>query len=225
MTRQVRTLVMLYTTINLFNFNFIIPTVTIKPIHSLSIFHIICLLFHNTLNYLIVSSSITSLSTWYPFITSYSHIPSFSRFIVPVHRSRFCPYRLHSNNTCFSVSTPTQIILVLSFHSSTRSFCHEPYFSNNIVICKTASSMTVLHHPLYVLLNPSFHTSLPTSCILSHMHFFHTCCCCCLPTPMTLASGGSPMFPLVIHQPASPSIWPAVQSLRWGLSTNPGVTI
>ena len=30
--------------------------------------------------------------------------------------------------------------------------------------------------------------------------------CCCLPTPMTLASGGSPMFPLVVHQPASPSI-------------------
>ena len=24
-------------------------------------------------------------------------------------------------------------------------------------------------------------------------------CCCCLPTPMTLASGGSPMFPLVVH--------------------------
>ena len=49
--------------------------------------------------------------------------------------------------------------------------------------------------------------------------------CCCLPTPMTLASGGSPMFPLVVHQPASPSIWPAVQSLRRGLSTNPGVTM
>ena len=29
---------------------------------------------------------------------------------------------------------------------------------------------------------------------------------CCLPTPMTLSSGGSPMFPLVVHQPASPSI-------------------
>ena len=43
-------------------------------------------------------------------------------------------------------------------------------------------------------------------------------CCCCLTTPMTLASGGSPMFPLVVHQPA-------VQSLRWGLTTNPGVTI
>ena len=27
---------------------------------------------------------------------------------------------------------------------------------------------------------------------------------------MTLASGGSPMFPLVVHQPASPSIWSAV---------------
>ena len=49
--------------------------------------------------------------------------------------------------------------------------------------------------------------------------------CCCLPTPMTLASGGSPMFPHVVHQPASPSIWPAVQSLRRGLSTNPGVTM
>ena len=35
--------------------------------------------------------------------------------------------------------------------------------------------------------------------------------CCCLPTPMTIASGGSPMFPHVVHQPASPSIWPAVQ--------------
>ena len=42
---------------------------------------------------------------------------------------------------------------------------------------------------------------------------------------MTLASGGSPIFPLVVHQPASPSIWPAVQSLRRGLSTNPGPTM
>ena len=45
------------------------------------------------------------------------------------------------------------------------------------------------------------------------------------PLPMTLASGGSPIFPLVVHQPASPSIWPAVQSLRRGLSTNPGLTM
>ena len=63
------------------------------------------------------------------------------------------------------------------------------------------------------------------------LNLFNTYCCpfygscCCLPTPMTLASGGSPMFPLVIHQPASPSIWPAVQSLRRGLSSNPGATM
>ena len=48
--------------------------------------------------------------------------------------------------------------------------------------------------------------------------------CCCLPTPTTLASGGgSPMFPLVFHQPVSPSIWPAVQSHGRGTSTNQGV--
>ena len=49
--------------------------------------------------------------------------------------------------------------------------------------------------------------------------------CCCLPAPMTHASGGSPMFPFVVHQPVSPSIWPAVQSLQRGLSTNPGATM
>ena len=42
---------------------------------------------------------------------------------------------------------------------------------------------------------------------------------------MALASGGSPMFPLVVHQPAPPSIWLAVQSLRRGLSTNPGASL
>ena len=31
------------------------------------------------------------------------------------------------------------------------------------------------------------------------------------------------MFPLVVYKPASPSISPAVQSLRRGLSTNAGV--
>ena len=45
------------------------------------------------------------------------------------------------------------------------------------------------------------------------------------PLPWPLLVGGSPMFPLVVHQPASPSIWPAVQSLRRGLSTNPGATM
>ena len=40
---------------------------------------------------------------------------------------------------------------------------------------------------------------------------------------MSFASEGSPMSPLVVHQPPSPSICPAVQSLRRGLSTNPGM--
>ena len=35
---------------------------------------------------------------------------------------------------------------------------------------------------------------------------------------------GSPIFPLVVHHPASPSVCPAVQLLRRGLPTNPGVT-
>ena len=61
--------------------------------------------------------------------------------------------------------------------------------------------------------------STTTLCSLDHLLL------CCLPTPMTFASGGSPMFPLVVHQPASPSTWPAVQSLRRGLFTNPGVTM
>ena len=49
------------------------------------------------------------------------------------------------------------------------------------------------------------------------------CSCCCLPTPMTLARAGIPIFPLVVHQPASPSIWPAVHSQRRDLSTYPGM--
>ena len=61
--------------------------------------------------------------------------------------------------------------------------------------------------------------------MIKYPTFFFQTSCCCLPTPMTLASGGSPMSPLVVYQPASPSIWPAVQSLRRGLSTNPGVTM
>ena len=36
---------------------------------------------------------------------------------------------------------------------------------------------------------------------------------------------GCPIFPLVVHQSASPSVWPVVQSLRRGLSTKPGVTM
>ena len=45
------------------------------------------------------------------------------------------------------------------------------------------------------------------------------------PLPRPLLVGDSPVFPHVIHQAASPSIWPAVHSLRRGLSTNPGMTM
>ena len=41
------------------------------------------------------------------------------------------------------------------------------------------------------------------------------------PLPWPLLVGGSPIFPPVDHQPVPPSIWPAVQLLRWGMSTNP----
>ena len=48
---------------------------------------------------------------------------------------------------------------------------------------------------------------------------YHKIGCCCIPTPLTLVSGGSPMIPLVIHQPVYPSIWPAVPSRQQGLPT------
>ena len=36
----------------------------------------------------------------------------------------------------------------------------------------------------------------------------------CLPTPVTLVCGGSPIIPLLVHQPAYPSIWPATPLLN-----------
>ena len=77
----------------------------------------------------------------------------------------------------------------------------------------------------FTMRDPHLMFTLFKSLVLSRLDYASQLWCCCLPTPMTLASGGSPMFPLVVHQPASPSIWPAVQSLRRGLSTNPGVTM
>ena len=50
-------------------------------------------------------------------------------------------------------------------------------------------------------------------------------CCYCLPTPLTLASGMSAIFPPVVHQPAFLSMWPAVPSLRRVMSIHLGVTM
>ena len=36
----------------------------------------------------------------------------------------------------------------------------------------------------------------------------------CLPTPLTHVCGGSPTIPLLVHQPAYLSIWPAAPSLQ-----------
>ena len=47
----------------------------------------------------------------------------------------------------------------------------------------------------------------------------------CLTTPLTLVCGGSPIIPLLVHQPAYLSIWPATPSLQRSLSRNLGVTV
>ena len=47
----------------------------------------------------------------------------------------------------------------------------------------------------------------------------------CLHTPLTLVCGGNSIIPLLFHQPAYLSIWPASPSLQRGLSTNPGMTV
>ena len=63
-------------------------------------------------------------------------------------------------------------------------------------------------------------------CVIERKHeYMDITCCCCLPTPMTLAIGGSPMFRLVVHQPASPSgqqcshsdgVYPQIQGRQCG---------
>ena len=62
-----------------------------------------------------VSLSIFSLLTWYPFIISYSSIPSFKSFTAPLHLPLSSPYKVHSNNTCFSVSTSPHRYLSSSY--------------------------------------------------------------------------------------------------------------
>ena len=64
----------------------------------------LCLLIHITLKNLMVSFSTSSLSNLYPFITSYSCMPSFI-CITSLHLSSFSLYRFDSNSTCSSVST------------------------------------------------------------------------------------------------------------------------
>ena len=61
----------------------------------------------------------------------------------------------------------------------------------SLCIAHTLCSMSAYYYGL--LIGESLHK---TSLIEAY-------CCCCLPTPVTLASGGNPMFPLVVHQASS----------------------
>ena len=86
------------------------------------------------------------------------------------------------------------------------------------ISCPLWSSMYECHK-----VELAFTSPVRTVCVMFVMCCMQ--CCCCLPSTMTLAIGGSPIFPLVVYQPASPSILPAVDSIRRGLSINPGMTM
>ena len=122
-----------------------------------------------------------------------------------------------------SLSLPLQcFISPLCYCNLISSLCHCNLISS-LCHCNSSSPLfatTIISH-LYAtaILSPLSLCHYKSSILYDNTIIIS---CCCLPTPMTLASGGSLMFPLVVHQPASPSIWPAVQSLRRGLSTNPG---
>ena len=126
----------------------------------------------------------------------------------------------HRLSVSVSSSTTQCDLLPLSVSSFTtqcvilyHSVCHRLPLSVSPSITQCVIFYHSGCHPLPLSVLPSI-----TQCVM----FYHSGCCC-LPTPMTLASGGSPMFPVVVHQLASPSIWPAVQSLRRG--TTQGVIL
>ena len=135
----------------------------------------LCLLFHITLRYLMVSFSILSLLTWYPFIISYSSIPSFKSNTAPLYLPLSSPYKVHSNNTCFSVSTsPHRQLSSSYFHvilSLPLTGKHPPLTIRLTPAPSFPSSkLSFLGHCFFCTY--SFHTCLPTSLILLQMCFF-----------------------------------------------------
>ena len=139
----------------------------------------LCLLFHITLRYILVSSYIFSLPTRNPFIISYSSIPSFKSLTAPPHLPLSSPYK------CIQITHASLFILVhictyhphtsmLSFHSLSPSVSLLPshfYLQNSFFghsfICTYSFSLSVS-------LKSFFHTCLPTSLILLQMCFFHS---------------------------------------------------
>ena len=124
------------------------------------------------------------------------------------------------------------IISLISVGIRFRLIYYSPFVTHLLFSLKVTHLHNSCHYfvfPSTLLLDISLyfsphHLSLPYYSILSHP-LLGPFCCCSLPTPMTLASGGTPIFPFVVHQPASPSIWSAVKSCRRDLSTHPGVTM
>ena len=102
-----------------------------------------------------------SLLTRYPFIISYSSIPSFKSPTAPLHLPRSSPYKVHSHNTCFSVSTSPHrhlsssyfhVILSLPSHWQTSPLTISLTPAPTFPICKTFISWTLFH--LYILFLP-----------------------------------------------------------------------
>ena len=129
----------------------------------------LCLLFHIALSYLIVSFSIFPLLTWYSFIISYSSIPS---LLQPLYI-----YKVHSNNTCFSVSTSPHLHLSSSYfhfipslpligkhHPLTISLTPSPTFPS--------AKLSVSLKPFSILVcqPPLFYCRCASSRILIHIH-------------------------------------------------------
>ena len=85
---------------------------------------------------------------------------------------------------CFDLTTPTTVIIMPPCHPfapSYRSTCsshHQSYSSTKLPSAKLSflGHIFIFTYPFsfFVLLNPFFHASLPTFCILSQLYFFHT---------------------------------------------------
>ena len=140
-----------------------------------------------------------------------------SRMIGLPHKQGSSEWVDNNNISSSAISTSTALI-TFSHHFSSSLFLIT--FPHHL-----SSSLFLITFPHHMSITSHTTTSNDSCDRLNSRQLSQVFTRCCLPTPMTLASGGSPIFPLVVHQPAFPSIWPAVHSLRRGLSTNAGVTI
>ena len=141
----------------------------------------LCLLFHITLIYLIVHFCISGLTTWYPFMVSYSCIPSFSSRITYLHLLRSAPYLLYSNNTCSSC--PHALRSPTYFHA----FC-----SLSLAEILLLPSVILKHQHFHLhslaIVSPT-HTLSPFLC-----YFTHSSMILCQPTVFSYSFTSSMVF-------------------------------